>query len=91
MRNRKNKTIGMRFLSAVGAFLLIGSVVYIFLAGINLYVGAALTAAVLGLGVPSVSEGESLIEIVVGVFESFVEGVMEVVGGIVDAVSSIFS
>lgn len=90
MGNRKDKPIGMRLLSSVAAFLLIGSAVYIFVAGINFFVGAVLAAAVLGLGVPSVSAGESLFEMIMAFFESFFDGVMEVIGGIFDAISSIF-
>ncbi len=46
MTNRKDKPIGFRFVSAVAACLFIGSVVYVLVVGINLYVGAALAAAV---------------------------------------------
>lgn len=90
MGNRRDKTIGNRLLSSVAAFVLVGSTIYIFVAGINFLAGAVLAAAVLGLGVPSVSAGESLFEIIAGFFESFFDGLMEVIGGIFDAVSSIF-
>ncbi len=91
MANRKDKPIGIRFLSAIAACLFIGSLVYVLVVGINLYVGAALAAAVLGLGAPSALEGESLIEIVVGFFESILDGVMEVIEAVAEFVSSIFS
>ncbi len=91
MTNRKDKPIGFRFVSAVAACLFIGSVVYVLVVGINLYVGAALAAAVLGLGAPSVMEGESLIEMVVGFFESILDGVMEVIEAVSEFLSSIFS
>ena len=90
MGNRKSKPIGVRLLSSVAAFLLIGSVLYIFIAGINLYSGAVLASAVLGLGVPSVSAGESVMEMIAGFFETFFDGLMEVIGGIFDAISSLF-
>lgn len=90
MRNRKDKPIGMRLLSTVATFLLIGSVIYIFVAGITFHSGAVLAAAVLGLGVPAVSAGEGILDIVAEFFESFLDGLMEVIGGIIDAISSIF-
>lgn len=89
MGNRKSKPIGMRLLSSVAAFLLLGSVIYILVAGFTLYAGAVLAFAVLGLGVPSVSGGDSIMEMIVGFFESFFDGLMEVVGGIIDAISSL--
>lgn len=91
MGNRKEKPIGLRLLSSVAAFALIGAAVYLFLAGINFYVGAVLAAAVIGLGVPSVAAGEDLWEMIVGFFESFLDGVMEVIDWISEAISSIFS
>ena len=90
MGNRKEKPIGLRLLSSVAAFMLIGAAVYIFVAGINLYAGAALAVAVLGLGAHSVSAGEGLLEMITGIFEAFFDRVMEVIGGIVDAISSLF-
>jgi len=90
MRNRKDKSIGMRLLSLIGTFLLIGSVIYIFAAGINFYSGVVLSTAILGLGLPAVITGEGVMEVIAGFFESFLDGLMEVVGGIFDAISSIF-
>lgn len=91
MRSRKEKPIAMRFLSAISAFLLIGTVIYIFIVGVSFYSGAVLATAVLGLGVPSISAGEGIIEMIIGFFESFLDGIMEVIGGIFDAISSIFN
>ncbi len=91
MGNRKDRPVGLRFLTAVAAFLLIGAAAYVFVAGINLYVGAVLAASVLGLGVPAVAAGESFWETIVGFFEAFIDGVMEVIGGIADALSSLFN
>ncbi len=91
MGNRKDRPVAMRFLCAVAAFLLIGAAVYVFVAGMDLYVGAVLAASVLGLGVPAVAAGESFWEMIVGFFEAFIDGVMEVIGGIADALSSLFN
>jgi len=90
MGNRKDKSIGLRLLSSVSAFLLVGIVIYIVFAGFNLYSTTLLTTAILGLGVPSVIAGEGFFEVVLGFFEAFLDGVMEVVGGILDFIGSIF-
>ena len=91
MGKRKNKSTKARLLSSTGSFLLIGSFIYILVAGFNLFVGAAMAAAIFSLGVPSVEAGESFFEVVTGFFEAFFDGVMEVVSGILDAISSIFN
>ena len=91
MRNRKDKPLKLRLLATVGSFLLIGSVIYIIVAGLNLYAGAVVAAALIGLGAPSVAAGDSFLEVIAGFFEALLEGVMEVVSGIIDAISSIFS
>lgn len=91
MGNRKDKPTGMRLLSAVAAFMLIGSAAYLFVAGVNFYAGVVLATAILGLGIPSVSAGEGALEMIIGFFESFIDGVMEVIGGLIDALTSIFS
>ena len=90
MGNRKDKPIGMRFVSTIATFLLIGSAIYIFVSGFTFYSGAVLSAAGLGVGVPAVSAGEGVLDIIAGFFESFLDGLMEVIGGIFDAISSIF-
>ena len=90
MANRKEKHNGLRLLSSVSAFLLIGVVIYIVLAGFDMYSTALLTTAILGLGVPSVITGDGFLEVISGFFEAFFDGVMEVVGGILDFFGSLF-
>lgn len=90
MANRKDRQIGLRLLSSLAAFLLIGVAVYILMAGMTLYAGVVLAASVLALAVPSVSAGESFLEMITGFFELFLDGVMEVIGGIAEAIASLF-
>lgn len=67
-----------------------GAVIYGMVSGISMYTGALVATALLGLAVPSVSAGENLLDILVGTIEMFLDGLMEVIGGIFDAVSSFF-
>ncbi len=90
MSKRKEKPTGLRILSSISAFVLIGTGIYMFFAGINLYSGAIITSAILGLGVPSVMTGEGILEIIGGFFGAFFDGLMEVFGGILDFIGSIF-
>ena len=91
MGNRKDKSLKLRLLTSVGSFLLIGSVIYMIVAGFNLFVGVAMAAAVLSLGGPSVAAGDSILELVAGFFEALLDGVIEIVAGIFDAIASIFN
>ena len=90
MGNRKDKSLGIRLLSTVSAFILLGAGIYILFAGINFYSGALISASVLGLGTTSVMTGDGFVEIFLGFFEAFFDGIMEVVGGFLDVISSIF-
>lgn len=91
MSRRKEKSAGLRLLSAVASFMLLGAGIYMFFAGVNLYSSAMMTTAILGLGVPAVVAGDGFLEMVIGFFEAFFDGFMEVLGGILEALSSIFN
>jgi|GEM_PF-1114950 len=88
--SRKEKSIGARALSSVASLMLIGSLIFILIAGFNLYVTSMLTTGVLGLAVPSIMSGEGFLEVVVGFFEALFEGIMEIIFGIFEAITSIF-
>ncbi|MCX7552274.1 hypothetical protein OS175_00160 [Marinicella sp. S1101] len=91
MSRRKERSAGLRLLSAVASFVFLGAGIYMFFAGVNLYNSALMTSAVLGLGIPAVVAGDGFLEMVVGFFEVFFDGLMEVVGGVLEALSSIFN
>lgn len=74
----------------MAAFLLIGSLIYSLISGVNLYASVLFIIAICGLGVPSVVSGEGILDAVAGFFEAFLDGVMELIGGIFDAISSIW-
>lgn len=90
MSNRKEKSTGVRFLSCISAFLMVVAIGYISIAGINMYAGTMLIASVLGLGVPAISAGEGFMDSILGFFEMFLDGLMEVFGGIGDFIGSFF-
>jgi hypothetical protein len=68
MRNRKDKPLTLRLLSSIGAFLLIGSAIYMSFAGLSFLAGVVFATAVLSLGVPSISSSDSVLEVVTGFF-----------------------
>ncbi len=90
MSKRKEKSIDLRILSSLSAFLLLGAGLYVLFVGINLYSGAIITSAVLGLAVPGIMTGDGILEMIGGFFEAFFDGLMEVFAGILDFIGSIF-
>ena len=91
MSNRKEKPIVVRVLSCVSAFVLLGVGIYGLIVGISWYSGSIAAMATLGLVVPSVISGDSALDMIAGTFEAFLDGLMEVFGGIFDLIGSIFS
>jgi len=92
MKEHKKKPITIRLLNTVSAFALIGTAIYIFFAGISLIPSLVLLAAIGGISGPVLAGGsEGILECLVGILESFVEGVIGVFETIGDIFSSIFS
>ncbi|GAA4363950.1 hypothetical protein [Kangiella marina] len=90
MGNRKDKPIRMRVLSSVASLMLLGSIVFVLIAGFNLYVTSMMAAGFLGLAAPSVASGEGFFEILAGFFEDLIDGIIEIISGIFEAITSIF-
>ena len=84
---RKDKPIGMRFMSAIGSFALVGASGYMLFSSINLVASTIFIIAILSICVPVMSQGGSIAEIVVGVFEAFIDGIREVI----EAIFNLFS
>jgi len=80
----------VRVLSSVAAFLILGSLIYIYMAGVGFMSGSLFVGAVSGLGVLGVIEGDGVLDMMACFFESFFDGLMEVIGGIFDIISSVF-
>ena len=70
--------------------MLIGSIVFVLVAGFNLYVTSMMTAGFLGLAAPSVASGEGFVDMIAGFFEALIDGVAEIISGIFDSIASLF-
>jgi hypothetical protein len=90
MTNRKDKPVLLRILSSISAFAFLGALIFVFFAGFDWVAGAVLASGALGLGVTSVVLGDSTLEVFLGFFEALFDGIMEVLGGILDFLSGIF-
>lgn len=80
----------IRFLGASCPFILIGSVIYIAVAGLSFVSGFIVAASLTGLISPSVAAGDSFLEMLVGIFELVAESIQTLFEGIIDTISSIF-
>lgn len=85
--SRKDKPLNKRVLNTFGSLALIGAGGYMFFSGLSMLAALIFAVALLSICTPVIVAGGSIIELVTGIVESFVEGVM----GVVDAISSIFS
>ena len=91
MKKRNDKPILIRLLNTVSAFALIGSVIYLFVAGISLIPSLVLLAALGGLSGPVVSGGaEGIFDCLASILEAFVEGLIGVFETIGEIFGSIF-
>ncbi|WP_146205077.1 hypothetical protein [Kangiella spongicola] len=90
MAHRKDKPVGKRILSSVASLMFIGSLIFIVIAGFNLYVTTILATGILGLVVPSAMSSEGFLEIIAGFFEALLDGGMEIIGGIFEFFGSLF-
>ncbi|PXF63171.1 hypothetical protein DL796_06910 [Kangiella spongicola] len=70
--------------------MFIGSLIFIVIAGFNLYVTTILATGILGLVVPSAMSSEGFLEIIAGFFEALLDGGMEIIGGIFEFFGSLF-
>lgn len=84
---RKSKPIIKKVFNTISSFALIGATGYMIFAGINFISGTVLAIALLSICSPVIIDGGSIIEVIGGIFEAFVEGLM----GVIDAITSIFS
>ncbi|PID62502.1 MAG: hypothetical protein CR974_03490 [Gammaproteobacteria bacterium] len=90
-QNRKDKSIGLRLLSSISAFMLIGTIIYIIVAGLSIFSGMLIVGAILGLGGPAAVTGEGVMDIISGFFTALFEGITEIFVVISDFFASMFS
>jgi hypothetical protein len=83
-------SLPVRFLGTSCTFLLVGSVIYIAVAGLSYVSGFILAASLTGLVGPRVAAGDSFLEMLGCIFEIIVESIQTIFEAILDTISSIF-
>ena len=91
MSEKKNRSVWVRILASVSSLAVIFSIVYILIAGVDALSTLVLLAAIGGLTGPAVVAGEGILEIIVGIFEMFLEGIGSILEAIADVFGSLFS
>lgn len=81
------RSLPLRAFNALCATVLIGSVVYLLVAGFQVLATSVLVCSVVGVATPVVFSAHGLLEALMGVFEALTDGVM----AILEAIASIFS
>jgi len=87
MKNKKERSVGLRAFNAACAIVIVVSVLFILVGGFQVVAAAALVCAIAGVATPAVAGGEGIIEMLMGIFEAILDGIM----GIFEAIASIFS
>lgn len=85
--SRKNTPLKRRVISAISSVALIVTSGFVLVAGFNMVSSVVLAVVILSICAPVIVDGGSILEVISGIVEAFVEGIMIVV----DAVASLFS
>ena len=83
--------MGLRFLNSFCAFALLGCVIYIIFAGFQAAAVGFALLALASVAVPVAMGGDGILEILSGILEALVEGVLGIFETIADFISGLFS
>lgn len=90
MKKKTKRPLSLRVFNALGATLLLSSVVYILVAGFHSVAMAAVALSIAGVATPVALSDDGPLEILLGTLEAIIEGVLTIVEGITGAISSMF-
>ena len=86
----KKKSIYLRLFNTVCSLTFIGAACYLFFAGMDLLAMGIFASSLAALTAPVVVDGGSVVEVLVGIVEAFVEGLALIVEAISSFLGSIF-
>ena len=90
MKNRENQSPKIKALNAICAFVLMGSVIYMLVAGVKIAALSAMVISLAGAATPVIMAGEGFVSVITGIFEALFEGVMVIIEGVADFISGLF-
>lgn len=86
----KKKSIYLRLFNTLCSLTIIGAACYLIFAGMDLLAMGILASSLAAMTAPVVIDGGSVIEVLAGIVEAFVEGLALIVDGISSLLGSIF-
>jgi len=90
MAENKKRSVKIRALNAICSSILICSVLYVLIAGVEAIALGAIAVSLVGAATPVVISGEGILGIFSGIIEALFDGVMLLVEGIANAISALF-
>lgn len=90
MSEKARKPAALRGLNAICATVVIVSVIYLLVAGLNVFALAAVACSVVGLAAPVAMAAESVLEAVAGVFEAIADGISAILEAIAELIGGLF-
>ncbi len=88
---RKEREIKFRILNAVCSALLLGAICYAFITSFDLIATGLIAVAIIGVATPAVISGDGIFDMLLGIFEGLIEGLVELAAGILSAIANLFN
>lgn len=90
MSEKKTRSAGLRALNSICATVAIVSVVYMLIAGFNIFALALIASSVVGVAAPVAMAAEGVLEAVAGVFEAIADGIAAIFEAIASFLGDLF-
>ena len=90
MENKPKRSPALRLLNALCATALIAAVIFMLVAGFHFGTVAVAALAVASVATPVVISGVGIVEMLTGLVEALVDGVLAIIECIVSAISALF-
>lgn len=88
--DKKERPVGLRVLNALCATVLVFSGLYILFSGFQAVAVAALVCAAVAVATPVMVTGEGGLEILTGILDAFLDGIMGIFEAIASFISGLF-
>lgn len=90
MSEKTSRSTALRSLNAICATVVIVSVVYMLVAGLNVFALAALASSAVGIAVPVAMAAEGVLEALAGLFEAIADGIAAIFEAIASLIGDLF-
>lgn len=90
MKKRENQSPKIKALNVICACVLMGSVIYMLVAGVKIAALSAMVISLAGAATPVIMAGEGFVSVITGIFEALLEGFLVIIEGIADFISGLF-